>query len=92
LPAAIPVVGNSLHNLRAVSTLPLALIRKKVFHAFVVFFFLMALLIALHQYINYGILFDYKDIHHELFIAVMISVAFTLWIVDDYMYRRSEKQ
>ena len=42
---------------------------------------LLAFLVALHQYLNYGVWFEMKDVHHELFIA---SFAFSglllLWL------------
>jgi hypothetical protein len=42
---------------------------------------LLAFLVALHQYLNYGVWFEMKDVHHELFIATFAFAGFLLlWL------------
>ena len=41
----------------------------------------LAFLVALHQYVNWGVWFEFKDIHHELFVVALIfgGVVLLVW-------------
>jgi hypothetical protein len=44
-------------------------------------FLILAFLIALHQYLNWGVWFELKDVHHELFIAMFTFAGLLLlWL------------
>ena len=43
-------------------------------------FVIVAIAIAVHQYIYYGIFFDPLDLHHETWIIMFIFAGFILWI------------
>jgi hypothetical protein len=52
---------------------------------YVAFFLGLAFLVALHQYLTYGVWFEVKDlfdgrIHHESFIVAFVSVAVVLFL------------
>jgi len=39
----------------------------------------LAFLVALHQYLNWGVWFEFTDIHHELFIIALIFGGIVAW-------------
>lgn len=43
------------------------------------FFLLVALLIILHQYLFWGKIWEWKDIHHESFVILFIGLAIGVW-------------
>jgi hypothetical protein len=46
-----------------------------------VVFFALAFLVALHQYLNWEVWFELKDVHHELFIVTFAFAGFLLlWL------------
>jgi len=44
-------------------------LKRKQLRLLAVLFLVLAFIIALHQYVHYGVWFELKDVHHELFIA-----------------------
>lgn len=46
-----------------------------------VFFFVLALFMALDQYANWGYLFSLSDIHHETFIVAFMFAGLVLWFL-----------
>jgi len=54
---------------------------KKDLRKLAILFLALAFLIALHQYLNWGVIFEIEDVHHELFIAVFAFAGFLcLWL------------
>lgn len=45
-------------------------------------FILFAVLISIEQYISWGSFFEYKDIHHEMFIVMFIFGAFSIMLLN----------
>lgn len=41
----------------------------------------LAFLVALHQYLNWGSWFELKDIHHEVFIVALVFGGIMLYLV-----------
>jgi len=44
------------------------------------FFLFLGFLILLHQFLNWGVWFQLKDLHHETFALVCFAVAFGVYI------------
>ena len=53
----------------------------------IIIFILFALLISVEQYISYGSFFEFKDIHHEMFIVMFIFGALSIAILS-YLRKR----
>jgi hypothetical protein len=47
---------------------------------FAFLFLLLAFLVALHQYVNYGVWFEIKDIHHESIMLLFVGLAVGFWV------------
>jgi len=41
----------------------------------------LALLISIEQYVSWGSFFEFKDIHHEMFIVMFLFGAFSIAIL-----------
>ncbi|KKN47250.1 hypothetical protein LCGC14_0664710 [marine sediment metagenome] len=52
--------------------------KYKIEHIFIGLFITFALLISIEQYISYGSFFEFKDVHHEMFIIMFLFGAFVI--------------
>lgn len=41
---------------------------------------LVAFLILLHQYLNWGVWFEIRDVHHETFAVAAFTLAVGIWL------------
>jgi len=59
---------------------------KKFFLAniFAVFFFVIGIVILLEQYLNFGVWFQIKDIHHETFALSSFALAIGILIGSNF--------
>jgi len=46
----------------------------------IVLFVVLAIVISIHQFLLYGVWFEYTDLHHETWIVACICLAFGLWM------------
>ena len=53
--------------------------RKKLWVALA--FVGIAVAIAVHQYLTWGKLFEWSDLHHETFIVAFLFGAVVLWLI-----------
>ena len=64
---------------------------KKFFLAniFAVFFFVIGIVILLEQYLNFGVWFQIKDIHHETFALSSFALAIGILIGSNFLKKYS---
>ena len=54
-----------------------------------IFFLILAILIAIQQFLIFGVFFDPNQIlHHELFMVICIVIAITIFVVINYSVKR----
>jgi len=53
----------------------------------IIIFILFAVLISIEQYVSWGSFFEFKDIHHEMFIVMFIFGALLIAILS-YLRKR----
>ena len=54
-----------------------------------IFFLILAIVIAIQQFLIWGVFFDPNQIlHHELFTVICIVIAITIFVIVNYSVKR----